>query len=72
MFPVKDLDPLHYFHGVEVVRDSGGMTLSQGKYATNLLYRTHMDKSKPISTLMPVQDKLAAAQGTPLSNKERV
>lgn len=27
-FPVKDLGPLHYFLGVEAVRDSGGMTLS--------------------------------------------
>jgi histone deacetylase 1/2 len=63
---MKDLGPLHYFLGVEALRDSGGMTLSQGKYAVDLLRRTHMDKSKAVSTPMSVQDKLAADQGTPL------
>jgi histone deacetylase 1/2 len=66
-FPVKDLGPLYYFLGVEALRDSGGMTLSQGKYATDLLRRTNMDKSKAVSTPMSVQDKLAADQGEPLS-----
>jgi histone deacetylase 1/2 len=65
-FPVKDLGPLHYFLGIEVVRDSGGMTLSQGKYAMDLLCRANMDKAKAVSTPMSVQDKLAADQGTPL------
>jgi histone deacetylase 1/2 len=44
------------------------MTLSQGKYAQDLLVRAHMDKSKTVSTPMSVQDKLATDQGTPLSD----
>jgi histone deacetylase 1/2 len=67
-FPVKDLGPLHYFLGVEVVRDSGGMSLSQGRYAMDLLHRANMDKSKAVSTPMSVQDKLAADQGTLLTD----
>ena len=69
-FPVKDLGPLHYFLVIEAVRDSGGMCLSQGKYAMDLLLRAHMDKSKPVSTPMSVQDKLAADQGTPLTGDD--
>jgi histone deacetylase 1/2 len=69
-FPVKDLGPLHYFLGVEVVRDSGGMSLSQGRYAMDLLHRANMDKSKAVSTPMSVQDKLAADQGTLLTDDD--
>jgi histone deacetylase 1/2 len=66
-FPVKDLGPLHYFLGVEALRDSGGMTLSQSKYAMDLLQRTNINKSKAVSTPMSEQDKLTADQGAPLS-----
>jgi histone deacetylase 1/2 len=69
-FPVKDLGPLHYFLGVEVVRNSGGMSLSQGRYAMDLLHRANMDKSKAVSTPMSVQDKLAADQGTLLTDDD--
>nr|GEV77655.1 hypothetical protein [Tanacetum cinerariifolium] len=37
-FLIKDLGRLHYFIGIEVVHNSGGITLMQHKYATDLLH----------------------------------
>jgi hypothetical protein len=45
-FAVKDLGPLHYFLGIEVACCSGGLTLSQRKYALDLLRRSGMIKCK--------------------------
>ncbi|XP_052203117.1 uncharacterized mitochondrial protein AtMg00810-like [Diospyros lotus] len=49
-FSMKDLDALHYFFGIEVVRIYKGLSLSQAKYALNLLTREEMADCKPIST----------------------
>lgn len=49
---MKDLGPFHYFLGVEFKSFSGGIILSQAKYASDLLQRAHMQTSKPISTPM--------------------
>ena len=38
-FAVKDLGSLHYFLGIEVARRSGDLTLTQRKYALDLLRR---------------------------------
>jgi histone deacetylase 1/2 len=51
-FPVKDLGPLHYFLGVEVTRNSGGIALSQHKYSLDLLHRTNMENCKAVITPM--------------------
>ena len=45
-FPIKDLGRLHYFLGIEVVHNSGGITLMQHKYATDLLHRANMENCK--------------------------
>ncbi|GJY42932.1 ribonuclease H-like domain-containing protein [Tanacetum coccineum] len=41
-FSMSDLGSLNYFMGISVTRDSSGMFLSQSKYATQILERTHM------------------------------
>ena len=41
-FAVKDLGNLSYFLGVEVLRSTAGMFLTQRKYIADLLKRTHM------------------------------
>ena len=69
-FPIKDLGRLGYFLGVEATYNSGGMVLSQRKYADDLLHRAHMENCKAVSTPMSVTDKLEADLGTPLTDDD--
>ncbi|KAK1667225.1 hypothetical protein QYE76_055384 [Lolium multiflorum] len=69
-FPVKDLGPLHFFLGIQVTRDPGGMTLCQEQYALDLLKRANMDSCKPVTTPMSVQEKLSADQGTTVNEDD--
>ena len=50
-FALKDLGPLHYFLGIEVVRRTDGFFLHQQKYAHELLERAGMLNCKPAPTL---------------------
>uniref|UniRef100_A0A2N9F793 DDE Tnp4 domain-containing protein n=1 Tax=Fagus sylvatica TaxID=28930 RepID=A0A2N9F793_FAGSY len=47
---MKDLGPLHYFLGIEVIPFSGGLFLSQQKYACDILARSSMTGCNPIGT----------------------
>jgi histone deacetylase 1/2 len=69
-FPVKDLGPLHFFLGIQVTRDPGGMTLCQEQYALDLLKCANMDSCRPVTTPMSVQEKLSADQGTTLNEDD--
>lgn len=62
-FPVKDLEPLHFFLGIELTCSKSGLFLSQCKYIPNLLHRTNMHNSKPVSTPMSHTAKLTALDG---------
>jgi histone deacetylase 1/2 len=66
-FAVKDLGPLHFFLGIEVLRQSsGGLVLTQRKYALELLRRAGMIKCQPATTPMTVTDPLSISTGVPL------
>ncbi|XXG51736.1 hypothetical protein AAC387_Pa03g0242 [Persea americana] len=70
-FEMKDLGPLKYFLGIEVVRSKKGIFLSQRKYALDLLNETGMSASSPVSTPMEENLKLGMHPNQIPANKER-
>eukprot|EP00253_Pinus_taeda_P022742 PITA_22742 len=49
---MKDMGLMHYFLGMEVWQKDGEVFVSQGKYANEILRRFHMEKCKPMQTLL--------------------
>lgn len=49
-FALKDLGNLHYFLGVKIIRNHTGLIMSQKGYIEDVLTRSKMTNSKPIST----------------------
>uniref|UniRef100_A0A2N9GL63 Reverse transcriptase Ty1/copia-type domain-containing protein n=1 Tax=Fagus sylvatica TaxID=28930 RepID=A0A2N9GL63_FAGSY len=62
-FAVKDLGSLHYFLGIEVIRNTAGILLSQKRYILDLLKRTNMLEAKPVSSPMASSTSLSAHEG---------
>jgi hypothetical protein len=52
-FEMKDLGLLHYFLGLEIWQRSGGLFVSQGKYAREILEKFNMHGCKPVDTPLP-------------------
>lgn len=69
-FALKDLGELHYFLGIEATKVKGGLTLTQTKYANDILRRTGMMNCKPSNTPLSTSEKLSAFEGTPLSAED--
>lgn len=67
-FSIKDMGNLSYFLGIEAVRTKDGLHLMQRKYVTDLLTKTNMLHSKPVSTPMASSPKLTLKSGSPLSD----
>eukprot|EP00253_Pinus_taeda_P031693 PITA_31693 len=51
-FKMKDMGLMHYFLGMEVWQKDGEVFVSQGKYANEILRWFHMEKCKPMQTLL--------------------
>ena len=67
-FAMKDLGELHYFLGMHVQRSGDGLLLSQRQYMLDILDRAGMAECKPCSTPVDTNPKIAAADGTPVSD----
>ena len=66
-FSLKDLGPLSYFLGVEVLPHSQGIFLSQKKYIADILCKANMDDAKPVATPMATDPPLTI-HGQPLAD----
>ncbi|GKD90486.1 retrovirus-related pol polyprotein from transposon RE1 [Tanacetum coccineum] len=62
-FNIKDLGPLHYYLSIEFLWNSSGLTMTQRKYALELLEFTNILDSKPISTPIDPIIKLNSTDG---------
>lgn len=60
-FDMRDLGELHYFLGIQVMRDRANKTisLSQSTYVETVLKRFGMQECKPVKTPMMVNEKLS-------------
>ncbi|XP_020195558.1 uncharacterized protein [Aegilops tauschii subsp. strangulata] len=67
-FALKDLGPLHYFLGIEMVRRPDGFFLHQQRYAHELLDRAGMLNCKPAPTPVDTKAKVSALEGSPASD----
>ncbi|XP_043717727.1 uncharacterized mitochondrial protein AtMg00810-like [Telopea speciosissima] len=65
-FAMTDLGSLHHFLGIEATWSTTGLTLSQTKYAVDLLNQTGMIGSKLCTTPVWLGSKLSTVQGEPL------
>ncbi|KAM1757600.1 hypothetical protein ACFX11_006838 [Malus domestica] len=67
-FDIKDLGPLHFFLGIQVLSQTDGLVLSQTKYVKDLLIKTEMLDSKPCSTPCLPYNRLVLDDGKPYNN----
>lgn len=65
-FMMKDLGPLSYFLGIEVLKHGDSLLLSKTKYATDLLIKAGMLDYKPSPS--PSSTKLAVYDPDPDNN----
>jgi hypothetical protein len=65
-FDLKDLGPLTYFLGIEVVKCLDGLLLTQDKYASDIIRCVGMHNSKPTHTPLATDEKLSLTNGDPL------
>eukprot|EP00253_Pinus_taeda_P025994 PITA_25994 len=65
-FSMTDMGLLHFFLGLEIHQRDSGITISQPKYAKDLLARFHMSDCKPAATPFLSGIKLKNGKDTPL------
>jgi hypothetical protein len=68
VFELKDMGTLHYFLGLQIQRSSQGLTLTQTKYATDLLIKHNMLNCSPCKTPCVPNTHLSVTCGKPLTD----
>ena len=63
-FEMKDLDPLSYFLGLEVLSSVDGLYLSQAKYTSDLISRAGLTDSRMESTPLEPNVRFTPMDGT--------
>ena len=66
MFSLKDMGPLHFFLGIEVIPTRTGLFLFQYKYVQELLANTSMSGAKDVSTPLLTTQSLHMVDGSML------
>ncbi|KAI5329077.1 hypothetical protein L3X38_028474 [Prunus dulcis] len=67
-FNIKDLGPLNYFLGLQVLHKDGTLHINQLKYAHDLLKKANLLNSKPVSTPLAAKVLLFVSDGALISN----
>ncbi|KAI5313872.1 hypothetical protein L3X38_043048 [Prunus dulcis] len=65
---MKDLEPIHYFLGMEILHTPNGLSLTQSKYIKDLLTHTKMQDAKHISSPVASGRRLSLHDGAPLDD----
>ncbi|GKE81186.1 retrovirus-related pol polyprotein from transposon TNT 1-94, partial [Tanacetum coccineum] len=68
VFALKDLRPLHYFLGIEIVPHVSGILLSQKKYILKLLQSVGLSNCNPVSSPMVTSSSFSLDDSTAFSN----
>lgn len=63
-FSIKDLGSLNYYLGIEVLRNTSSLTLTQMKYALELLDHANLQHCKPATTPLHPNITLSLNSGT--------
>nr|CAN68364.1 hypothetical protein VITISV_021899 [Vitis vinifera] len=67
-FALKDLSPLNFFLGIEVLNSRSSLHLSQAKYICDFLQRAGLSESKSMASPMAAGPVLSIADGTRLED----
>ncbi|CAL9006701.1 unnamed protein product [Prunus brigantina] len=67
-FDIKDLGPLNYFLGLQVLHKDGTLHINQLKYAHDLLQKANLLNSKPAYTPLAAKVLLSVFDGALISN----
>ncbi|XP_071687857.1 uncharacterized mitochondrial protein AtMg00810-like [Rutidosis leptorrhynchoides] len=67
-FSIKDLGTINYYLGIEFLKHKDGITMSQRKYALELLNTSDILDQKPSNVPLDLNTKLSADEGTPLED----